>query len=278
LTFEREHESAHGRVWAIDGDEARGVWAAGPSLLRRGPTGWVEAGPPGPFRDVWVAGDGAVLAVGAGGRVVASTGGGWTEEQLPGGWELTNVAGWDGGAVATAAGSEVWRREGGRWARWATDVLAGQWAGATWAGGPDAVVVAAQPMRPASAPVLWTWDGGRWSAFDTERPGFVSSIHGEGSVAWAVGYRPRLFGKGPLCLRFDGARWSPVEVPTRWALTDVRAAGGHVWVGSASPALLHWDGHRWAEHPVADVPTAVHATPSRVWVVTAGRTVYTSAV
>lgn len=262
------------RVWRLVGDGANGLYAVGPGLLRRTVGGWLTEGPAAALRDAAFPGPSDGWAVGAGGRVLRRTASGWGEERLAGAFEVTNVEAWAGGAVATAAGSEVWWRGAEGWRRWATEPLAGQWAGALWADGPSRVLVAAQPERPASYPVLWAWDGAAWRPHDTGRPGFVAGLHGCGDEAWAVGYRPRLFGKAPLCLRRVPGGWAEVAVPSRRGLTDVCVTPEAVFVGSSDGALLVGRDGSWARHDTPGVPTAVHASSGRVWVVMDGRIVY----
>jgi photosystem II stability/assembly factor-like uncharacterized protein len=272
-----EHELADERFVHLGGSDATVLYAAGPTLYRREGEVWTPVSDPaeGSLRDVVVVRPDEVWAVGHAGLVLRGDGTRWQAERV-GRYDLISLTMWDGGALATSAGSELHRHDGARWTTWTPPILEGRWAGGIYAPGPDAVFLAAQPRAIGSSPDLLSFDGARWSAQSVGRKGFLSAVDGSGpDDVWAVGYHTKAFGKAPSCWRFDGARWEPVEVPHRGALVDVSVrARDDVWIAARGGVLFSGRPGAWKRHDVArEDLTGVHAPPGgHVRVIVAGRT------
>jgi hypothetical protein len=87
------------------------------------------------------------------------------------------------------------------------------------------------------------WDGARWSATATGTRASLTTVHGRGERAWAVGG-----GATGVVIEHDGVGWRSIGAPLMPPLSGVHAArDGRVWVAGEGGYLAWWDGARWTE-------------------------------
>lgn len=149
-------------------------------------------------------------------------------------------------------------------------------------GSDDAWAVGRQDRYGYSAdlPMLFRWDGLKWSTVTAPGPAIPSAIGGSGpDDVWAVGRN--------VLQHFDGTAWISVTPPRADAsLNSVTVLSpDDAWVGgtvpdrrsgydrTAHPFLAHWDGTSWSRvgvpHPRTDarVASVSASSSSDVWAV-----------
>ncbi|WP_087888057.1 hypothetical protein [Streptomyces alboflavus] len=106
-------------------------------------------------------------------------------------------------------------------------------------------------------PLLYRWDGAKWSRDTTfpgaGGPGWLGEVQFVGDEVWILHNRD---GEGEILRRSAAGEWSAVPLPqTLWVYQDFTAVPGGAWVvGEDSTGLkvLHYDGSRWTTESTPD--------------------------
>jgi hypothetical protein len=207
-------------------------------------------------------------------------------------------------AVSASSSSDIWavgqsaiHFDGAKWQAFQVPMIRGDNTGElegvadvspteAWAVGNASAILGGKP-----APVVWQWDGTKWSVFP------ASSFNAPGESAsllfaitaisandiWAVGTGSLIdIGGGPLFEHWDGTTWTPTIVFLGGSPVAVSAdATDDVWaVGSsglssakASTFVAHFNGATWQSVPSPNVGASsefngvVALAPTNVWVV-----------